>query len=140
MAEIRPFEPADREAVIGLWRRAAFLPLTPEDANTTFDDHIKPRCDIWVATAGSRLVAYLAIAGSMIDRLYVDPPDQESGHGSRLLDLAKELRPGGLELYTHLENRKARSFYENRGFEAIEFGISPPPESMPDVKYRWTPS
>ena len=140
MAEIRPFEPADREAVISLWRRAAFLPLTLEDADTTFSDHIEPRCDIWVTIEESRKVAYLAIAGSMIDRLYVDPPDQESGHGSRLLDLAKELRPDGLELYTHLENRQARSFYESRDFEAIEFGVSPPPESMPDVKYRWTPS
>jgi hypothetical protein len=34
-------------------------------------------------------------------------------------------------------NLPARAFYEKNGFKAIEFGISPPPESEPDVKYEW---
>ena len=139
MVRTRSFEPTDREAVIGIWRRSAFLPIGEQEAVEAFAKHIQPRCEIWVATDRDRVVAFLAIADAMIDRLYVEPSIQRRGHGSRLLDLAKEMRPDGLELYTHRANHSARTFYEKRGFVAIEFGISPPPESEPDVKYRWTP-
>jgi hypothetical protein len=33
----------------------------------------------------------------------------------------------------------ARSFYEKHGFFPVRFGISPPPESEPDVLSRWKP-
>jgi hypothetical protein len=33
----------------------------------------------------------------------------------------------------------ARSFYEKQGFVAVYSGVSPPPESEPDVEYRWRP-
>jgi ribosomal protein S18 acetylase RimI-like enzyme len=54
-----------------------------------------------------------------------------------LLDRAKELAPDGLTLFTHQGNERARAFYERRGFRAVAFGVSPPPESEPDVKYAW---
>ena len=33
-----------------------------------------------------------------------------------------------------------RRYFERRGFEVFEYGVSPPPESEPDVEYRWRPS
>ena len=30
-------------------------------------------------------------------------------------------------------------FYERRGFVATRFGVSPAPESEPDVQYEWKP-
>jgi hypothetical protein len=30
--------------------------------------------------------------------------------------------------------------YEKHGFKAVKFGLSPPPESAPDVEYRWRPA
>jgi ribosomal protein S18 acetylase RimI-like enzyme len=59
--------------------------------------------------------------------------------GTALLDKAKELTPAGLTLFTHQRNARARTFYERRGFRAVAFGVSPPPESEPDVKYAWDP-
>jgi ribosomal protein S18 acetylase RimI-like enzyme len=84
-------------------------------------------------------VAYLALRGSYIDRLYVAPAHQRQGWGSELLLHAKLLRPSGLELHTHLENYPARALYERQGFVAVQFGVSPPPESAPDVEYHWRP-
>ena len=49
------------------------------------------------------------------------------------------LYPDGLELHTHQENVIACAFYEKHGFRAVKFGISPSPESVPDVEYHWRP-
>ena len=56
------------------------------------------------------------------------------------LERAKTLHPVSLELVTLQRNERARRFYESRGFVTTKFGISPPPESEPDVHYRWSPS
>ena len=145
---IRPYLPADEAAVVSVWHRAGlaaypFLPtwqaLTLEQAQVVFQEVIVAHNDLWVATHGERVVAYLAMRDCYIDRLYVDPPQQRKGWGSRLLEYAKALCPDGLALYTHQENHGARAFYERHGFVAAKFGISPPPESAPDVEYQWRP-
>ena len=61
------------------------------------------------------------------------------GKTSLMISLARELAPDGLTLFTHQRNNRARTFYERRGFRAVASGISPPPESEPDVKYAWDP-
>jgi ribosomal protein S18 acetylase RimI-like enzyme len=145
---IRPYLPTDASAVVGVWHRAGratytFLPtwqaFTLEQAHIVFQQVIVPHCELWVGTRGKRVVAYLAMKGSHIDRLYVDPPEQRRGWGSRLIEHAKTLHPHGLELHTHQENYGACAFYERHGFVAVKFGISPPPESAPDVEYHWRP-
>jgi GNAT superfamily N-acetyltransferase len=90
-------------------------------------------------TADERIVAYMAINGSYIDRLYVDPLEWRKGWGTRFVNLAKQLSPSWLECHTHQENHAARAFYEHNGFVAVKFGSSPPPESAPDVEYHWRP-
>jgi GNAT superfamily N-acetyltransferase len=146
---IRKFQDADQPAVVGVWHRAGlaaypYLPtwqaFTLEKAAWVFDTIIKPNNDIWVGTEQERIVAYLAIKGSFIDRLYVDPPEWRKGWGTLLINFAKQLSTGGLELYTHQENLAGRAFYEYHGFKAVSFGISPPPESAPDVEYHWRPN
>jgi ribosomal protein S18 acetylase RimI-like enzyme len=77
--------------------------------------------------------------GSYIDRLYVDPAEGRKGWGTRLVDFAKSVSPGGLELCTHQQNHGARALYERHGFTAVRFGTSPAPENAPDVEYHWRP-
>ena len=146
---IRPFWDEDEAAVVGVWHRAGqaaytYLPtwqaLTLEDAAKIFREVIKPKCLIWVGTCDEQIVAYLAMKGSYIDRLYVDPTQWRQGWGTRFIELAKELSPEGLELHTHQQNHAACAFYERQGFKAVKFGISPPPESAPDVEYHWRQS
>ena len=148
---VRPFEASDESAVVGVWHRSGraaytFLPtwqtFTVENAHVVFRNVIRPKCDIWVGTLHQTVVAYLAVKknGSYIDRMYVDPIEWRKGWGARLVALAKELSPSGLELPTHQENHAARAFYEKQGFAAVRFGQSPPPESAPDIEYHWRPS
>jgi GNAT superfamily N-acetyltransferase len=85
-------------------------------------------------------VAYLAITGTHIDRLYIDPREWRKGWGTQLVNFAKQLSPSGLELHTDQANGAARLLYECHGFQAVKFGLSPPPESAPDVEYHWRPA
>jgi ribosomal protein S18 acetylase RimI-like enzyme len=148
MNGIRTYQPSDVAAVVGVWHRAGFVayPYLPtwqaftlEEATHVFAQYIAPRCQIWVATQDEQVVAYMAMANSYIDRLYVDPAAQRQGWGTRLIAYAKMLQPNGLELHTHQQNHSARTLYEREGFVAVKFGISPPPESAPDVEYHWRP-
>ena len=145
---IREFDVDDEEQVVAVWYRAGiaaytFLPtwqaLTLEKAQWVFANIIRPKNKIWVGTVNERIVAYLAMNGSYIDRLYVDPLEWRKDWGTRFIDFAKQLSPNGLELHTHVENYPARALYERHGFKAVRFGVSPPPESAPDVESHWRP-
>ncbi len=148
MDAIRPYDPADEEAVAAVWYRAGragytYLPnwqaLTPEVAREVFREVIAARGALWVGTVDERIVAYLAMQGSLLDRLYVDPAAQRQGWGRRLVRYAKALQPSGLELFTHQQNHTARALYEAEAFVAVRFGLSPAPEFAPDVEYHWRP-
>jgi ribosomal protein S18 acetylase RimI-like enzyme len=145
---IRRFTSGDEDSVVRVWYRSGqaayvFLPswqtMTFEVARQVFREVIRPACTIWVGVRSDRVIAYLALKDSYVDRLYVDPDEQRRGWGSRLLEFAKQRSPDGLGLRTHQENQPARAFYERHGFVPVKFGVSPPPESAPDVEYHWQP-
>ena len=94
---------------------------------------------VGAAVEGADLLGFIALRGSYVDRLYVHPDRQRRGVGEALLRRALALSPQGLELHTHVKNVKARAFYEKHGFRAVRFGVSPPPESEPDVEYQLRP-
>ena len=146
---IRQFQKGDESAVVGVWHRSGkarytFLPTWQEfslaTARKVFREVIRPRCHIWVGIRDDQIVAYLAMNGSYVDRMYVDPSEWRRGWGTRLVELAKKLSPDRLELRTHQQNAEARAFYERHGFTAVNFGMSPPPECAPDVEYHWRPA
>jgi GNAT superfamily N-acetyltransferase len=145
---VRPYQDRDEVDVVGVWHRSGravytFLPewqsLTLERAGEIFRQIIRPGCAIWVGMADDQVVAFLAMRGSYIDRMYVDPAEWRTGWGTRFVVFAKTLFPDGVELCTHQENHGARRLYEKHGFRAVRFGVSPPPESAPDVEYHWRP-
>jgi ribosomal protein S18 acetylase RimI-like enzyme len=147
--EVRQMRQDEIDAVILLWRvtkKAAYPYLPTEQAHTLEDDTrffrevlLPGASSVWVAADGERLLGYLALQGSYIDRLYIHPEHQRQGVGTALLAKARELSPAGLELHTHVQNKQARAFYEKHGFRAVKFGVSPPPERAPDVEYHWRP-
>jgi putative acetyltransferase len=145
---IRRYEHRDETQTLNVWFRSGkatyeFLPswqaFTFDEARSVFRDGIVASCDVWVGEQNDVVVAYLAMVGSYIDRLYVDPDRVRKGWGRQLIEKAKLLSPDGLELHTHQQNNGARAFYEANGFKVARFGISPPPELAPDVEYRWRP-
>lgn len=146
---IRPFTDADEADVVGVWHRSGlaaytYLPtwqtLTIETAHVVFRNVIRANCEIWVGMLNGRIVAYLAMNKSYLDRLYVDPDEWRKGWGTQFVCFAKQRSPHGIELHTHQVNLAARALYERHGFKAVKFGLSPPPESAPDVEYHWRPS
>ena len=65
--------------------------------------------ETWVASHPDEgPVAMLLVVDRAVDQLYVDPLFAGQGIGSRLLDVAKELRPDGLELWTFQANEGAQ--------------------------------
>ena len=143
---IRPYKSDDFEAVTTLWRRAreqAFPDFQRRKGHTFtedqayFRDVILVNNDVWVVSMNETPAAFMAIAGDFIDQLYVDPECQRSGLGRALLEHARSLSPEHLWLYTLQINTNGRAFYEKNGFVASQFGVSPAPESEPDVEYHW---
>jgi ribosomal protein S18 acetylase RimI-like enzyme len=95
--------------------------------------------EVWVAVAAGRVIGLLAHHLGVVEQLYIDPPHQRQGVGTTLLRKAMTIYPDGFALFTHQRNKRARAFYEKHGLRAVVFGISPVPESEPDVKYAWDP-
>lgn len=143
---IRAYQPDDFDAVTLLWRQAREISL-PEFQRTKgypfemdcayFREHILPENQVLVAEVAQHPVAFMAIKGDFIDHLYVAPPFWRMGIGRALLTHARTLSPHRLRLFTLQINVNARAFYEKNGFTVLKLGISPPPESEPDVEYDW---
>lgn len=147
IVEVRKCRDDEQQQAAHVWYRAGkaeytYLPdfqeLTPQLAEKVFAD-VTADCEVWVALTAGQVVAVLAMQGSYVDRLYVDPEHQGCGIGRQLLAHARHLSPQGLELHTHQQNRGARRLYESEGFHAVNFGVSPAPELVPDVEYHWRP-
>ena len=145
---IRRYQGADFDDLNDLWRRARVQALPDFQARkgyTAAEDReyfrrvILVRDELWVAEREGKPVGFMAIAGDFIDQLYVAPEHQRQGIGRALVAHARRLSPSGLRLYTLQANANARAFYERDGFVAVRLGVSPPPESEPDVEYRWSP-
>ena len=146
--KIRPYHPADLEATVTVWHGAlkAAFPYVAEiqrhsytDDRAYFDAHIAPNHEVWVGVAeeDGQILGFIAQKGDFIDQLYVALHAQRQGIGTLLLAQARRLSPARLRLFTFQKNFAARGFYEKHGFRAVKFGISPPPESEPDVEYVW---
>ena len=147
--QLRPYQPHDFDAVTILWRVAREISLPEfqlekghffyEDRNY-FRSTILKNAQIWVAASPDYPVGFMAMNEDFVDQLYIHPRAQRQGVGVALLTLAKELSPQHVWLYTLQVNTNARAFYEKNGFKAEKFGISPPPESEPDIEYHWRPT
>jgi GNAT superfamily N-acetyltransferase len=142
---LRPAAPGDADAIADVHIRSLrealpYLPLLHSDEETRawVAKVVLPHQEVWVAEVDGRVVGVAALNGDMLDQLYILPGAQGQGIGSVLLDKAKTLRPSGFSLYAFQRNRRARGFYERRGFVAIAFGDGAGnEEGEPDVLYRW---
>jgi GNAT superfamily N-acetyltransferase len=148
--EFRRAESADGDGIGDVWLtswRATydFPPAKPDDdVRRWLARELVPNRETWVAAdpdEDGRLVGLMALSETMVDQLYVAPDWIGRGGGRRFLELAKERRPDGFELYCFVANANARRFYERHGLTAVAFGDgSNNMEGQPDVRYAWRPS
>ena len=143
---IRRYAAGDFDELVRRWHETnlASFPYVPEqqrhtleDARAFFGARVVPECAIWVAEDREALRGLIALDAPWIMHLSVFPGSQGRGIGTALLLQAREHSPKELRAYTFQRNLRARAFYERHGFVAIAFGVSPEPESEPDVEYRW---
>ena len=144
--DVREYRASDFDAITILWRisREKSLPdfqiekghFFYEDRDY-FQNHVLKENRIWVVETAQQPIAFMAMNRDFVDQLYIDPAYWRQGIGNTLLEFAKKLSPEHVWLYTLQINVNARAFYEKNGFVAEKFGVSPPPESEPDVEYHW---
>lgn len=118
-----------------------YLPRIPDEDRPILGRLFFDRYEIWVAEEDGRVVGYVALGEARVEHIYVAPPDQGRGVGTALLDHAKSLRPGGLDLWVFQQNEGARRLYEREGFRLVELTDGAGNmEKAPDARYEWTPS
>ena len=143
---IRPYREEDFETVVEFWFHAVQA-AEPElcqrmgyeiqSAREYFKNVVIPENKMWVYELDGVPVGLLAMQNDYIDRLYVDVNFHRRGIGTALIEYARSLSPDHLWLVTDQANKMSRPFYEKHGFVVTKFGVSPPPESEPDVEYHW---
>ena len=145
MIDIRRAEIGDAVAVADVFLdsfHATYdFPLahTDDEVREWVRDRLIPEHETWVAIDDGRVVALLALAPGWLEQLYVAPDRLGEGIGSRLVELAKQRQPSGMDLWTFQVNDRARRFYEGHGFVAVEETADSNEERQPDVRYRWRP-
>jgi GNAT superfamily N-acetyltransferase len=116
------------------------LAHTDDQVRAWISDEVVSANETWVAVEAPAIVGLMVLTDGFIDQLYLRPDHWRRRIGSRLVALAKERHPAGLDLYTFQANANARAFYEHHGFSAIWFGDgSANEEGQPDVRYAWRP-
>jgi GNAT superfamily N-acetyltransferase len=144
---VRTYADRDFDEVVARWHQTNLVSYwyvelhqkhTLAEARAFFRDHVYPSCRIFIAERETRLAGLLALEAPWIRQFAVFPEYQRSGVGTALLSKARDASSSELRLFTFRRNKSARAFYEKHGFTAVAFGISPAPESEPDVEYRWT--
>jgi putative acetyltransferase len=129
---IRDADPGEREALVGIWRRAVeathdFLPVVEIDGLEPRVRVALARAVVRVATGpdddGGRLgpVGFLGGRGGEVAMLFVDPAVHGRGVGTALLDDASS-HHAVLTLDVNEQNPVARAWYARRGF--VETGRS----------------
>ena len=142
---VRPAGEADAQAVATVWLRSrkASVPCIPEPVHS--DDEVRswvvgvlvPAGQTWVLEGQAGVVAMMTLADGWIEQLYVDPECCGMGAGSTLVQHAKSLSSGGLDLWTFQTNTRARHFYESHGFVPVGETSGENEEGAPDTHYHW---
>jgi GNAT superfamily N-acetyltransferase len=118
-----------------------YLPRIPDADRPKLGRWIFERHEVWVAERDGSIVGFAGVSPGWLDHLYVDPDAQNAGIGTALLEHAKRLQPGGLELWVFQRNDGARRFYERHGFALLESTEGAGNmEKEPDARYEWRPS
>ncbi|HKE50210.1 MAG TPA: GNAT family N-acetyltransferase [Actinomycetes bacterium] len=130
-------------ATIHVESRTAAMPWLPvlqplDDVVAYMAGTVLVHQQVWVAEANGEPVGFAAVGGDMLNHLYIAPEWQGRGVGGALLEAARSGRDR-LELWVFQRNRRARTFYERRGFVLVkQTDGAGNQERTPDALYAWT--
>ena len=128
---------------VKMWRASMEKALGIKDPHTweeqvNYLNEIRQKYQVYLAIEeeAGKVAGMMAVGGTELDQLYIHVDYQGLGLGLQMLNLAKELSPGKLQLYTFEVNKQAQSFYEKHGFTIIGRGIESN-SGMADIRYEW---
>lgn len=143
MISLRRATVADANDIAALFavsrRLLTFLPdlHSVEEDQVFVRDHVLVDYRVTVAERHGQIVGFMAELDGWIEHFYMDANHLRSGIGTVLMADAKS-RNHRLELWCFANNMRARAFYEQQGFAAVEFTDGGRNEAKaPDILYRW---
>jgi chorismate mutase/ribosomal protein S18 acetylase RimI-like enzyme len=143
---LRPGMPEDADAVADMFTpaRLAAVPAMPPPVHTADEDRAWLReqfagdREAWVAERDGVIVGFMLLERDWLHSVYVRAEMTGQGIGSALVDLAKSLRPDGLQLWVFETNTGAQRLYRRVGFDEVErTDGSGNEEKAPDIRMVW---
>jgi len=122
---IRAYKESDLNAVLDSWEAATrlahefmadnFIALQRKNVAEVY----LPNTDTWVAEVDGDVMGFIALMGSEVGAIFLQPSHHGKGIGKALMDKAQSLH-GNLEVEVFKENTIGRNFYSKYGFELLE--------------------
>ena len=144
---LRPYQAADEDAAIELWRRSWQAAYPDLDFTARLDwwrarwgNELVPAATIIVAEAHVAIVGFVTVdpRNGYLDQLVVAPEAWGSGLAASLMIKAKELAPAGIELRVNQDNARATRFYRKHGFAVVGKSVNQQ-SGRPTFLMRWQP-
>ena len=144
---LRPYSKADEDAAIELWRHTWQQHYPHIDFTRRVDwwrarwrNELVPAATVSVAEADGRMVGFVTVypKTGYLDQIVVAPEAWGSDAAAMLMDEARRISPGGLDLNVNADNARAIRFYEKQGF--VDVGETVNEISGAPVRMmRWRP-
>ena len=144
---LRPYQEADEETAIELWRRTWQIAYPRLDFTARLDwwrqrwrDELVPTATITVAESAGQLVGFVTVDPKTLylDQIVVAPEAWGTPIAGALLAEAKRLSPAGLDLAVNADNGRAIRFYGKQGFVVSGSDVNPR-SGAPIRKMAWRP-
>jgi putative acetyltransferase len=145
--KLRPYEAADEDAAIELWRRAWQLAYPDIDFSARvgwwrerWRRELVPQARIVVAEMDGVMEGFVTVdpATGYLDQIVVAPEFWGSNVASLLLDAGKRISPARLDLLVNKDNARAIRFYEKHGFALAGDDVNPV-SGRPVHRMQWRP-
>jgi putative acetyltransferase len=142
---LRRYAAADEDAAIELWRRSwqrtfpdiDFAARTPW-WRERWRRELAPAAIITMAESDGVPVGFVTLdpATGYLDQIVVAPECWGGAVAALLLDEAKRLAPGRIELLVNKDNARAIGFYRKHGFALVGDDVNPV-SGRPVYRMRW---
>jgi putative acetyltransferase len=144
---LRPYQAADEETAIELWRRTWQIAYPRLDFTARLDwwrqrgrTELVPTATITMAEAAGQLVGFVTVDPNTmyLDQIVVAPEAWGSKTAGALMAEARRISPAGLDLAVNADNGRAIRFYERQGFVVTGTDVNPR-SGTPVRKMSWRP-
>lgn len=121
---IRQYTENDLSGILSSWENASKIAhpfLTQEFLDKerfNIPNLYLPNADTWVADLNGTVVGFIALLGSEVGAIFVEPKFQGTGVGTALMNKAQEIH-GDLEVEVFQANSIGRKFYHSYGFKPM---------------------